>query len=76
MIKALTYIQKKLVWTIPVSMGFGLIFGYLFDTSSLKQLIIPITFIMVYPMMVTFRFMDEFIKARFASHRYRTFPKH
>ncbi len=50
MIKALKYIQKNLVWTIPVSMGFGLIFGYLFDTSSLKQLIIPVTFIMVYPM--------------------------
>jgi len=53
MIKALTYIQKNLVWTIPVSMGAGLIFGYLFDASALKQFIIPVTFVMVYPMMVT-----------------------
>ena len=60
MIKALTYIQKNLVWTIPVSMGFGLIFGYLFDTASLKQLIIPVTFIMVYPMMVTLHVKSVF----------------
>jgi arsenite transporter len=60
MIKALTYIQKNLVWTIPVAMGFGLFFGYLFDTSSLKQLIIPVTFIMVYPMMVTLHVKSVF----------------
>lgn len=53
MIKALTYIQKNLVWTIPVSMAAGLIFGCLFDATALKQFIIPVTFVMVYPMMVT-----------------------
>jgi arsenite transporter len=60
MIKALTYIQKNLVWTIPAAMGFGLLFGYLFDTASLKQLIIPVTFIMVYPMMVTLHVKSVF----------------
>ena len=34
-------------------MTIGLIYGYFFDASPLKQLIIPVTFIMVYPMMVT-----------------------
>ncbi len=53
MIKALTVIQKNLVWAIPVAMGLGLIFGYLFDAGFLKQFIIPVTFVMVYPMMVT-----------------------
>lgn len=53
MLKLLSFIQKNLSWTIPVSMILGLIYGYLFDASSLKQFIIPVTFIMVYPMMVT-----------------------
>lgn len=30
-----------------------MIFGYLFDAGFLKQFIIPVTFVMVYPMMVT-----------------------
>lgn len=42
-----------MVWTIPGSMLLGLIYGYLFDAAPLKQFIVPVTFIMVYPMMVT-----------------------
>jgi len=53
MLGLLSVIQKNLVWAIPVSMMFGLIYGYLFDAAVLKQFIIPVTFIMVYPMMVT-----------------------
>ena len=53
MLKVLSFLQKNLVYTIPVSMMFGLIYGYLFNTAALKQFIIPVTFIMVYPMMVT-----------------------
>jgi ACR3 family arsenite efflux pump ArsB len=34
-------------------MAVGLLYGYFFDASPLKQFIIPVTFIMVYPMMVT-----------------------
>lgn len=34
-------------------MAVGLLYGYLFNASPLKQFIIPVTFIMVYPMMVT-----------------------
>jgi ACR3 family arsenite transporter len=51
--KLLSILQKNLVWSIPISMGLGLIYGYLFDAAWLKQFIIPVTFIMVYPMMVT-----------------------
>ncbi|MEX1298610.1 MAG: hypothetical protein AB1Z38_13590 [Desulfotignum sp.] len=51
MINALTFIQKNLVWAI--AMISGLFFGYLFDAGFLKQFIIPVTFVMVYPMMVT-----------------------
>jgi len=53
MLKFLSVVQKNLVWAIPISMMFGLIYGYLFNAAVLKQFIIPVTFIMVYPMMVT-----------------------
>jgi len=51
--KLLATLQKNLVWAIPISMTLGLLGGYLFDTTALKQVIIPVTFLMVYPMMVT-----------------------
>lgn len=53
MIKKLTKLQQNLVWAIPISMSIGLVYGYLFDASNLRSLIIPITFVMIYPMMVT-----------------------
>ncbi len=54
MFKMLKMLQSNLVYVIPLSMVCGLIGGgYLFDAKPLKQLIIPVTFIMVYPMMVT-----------------------
>jgi arsenite transporter len=52
--KILKLIQKNLVYVIPIAMILGLIGGgYLFNAKPLKQLIIPITFFMVYPMMAT-----------------------
>jgi arsenite transporter len=53
MLKALSFLQKNLVWSIPISMLLGLAAGFLFDAVPLKRLIIPVTFIMVYPMMAT-----------------------
>ena len=54
MLNVLKKLQSNLVYVIPISMICGLIGGgYLFDARPLKQLIIPITFVMVYPMMVT-----------------------
>ena len=53
MLRVLSFLQKNLVWSIPISMGIGLVYGYLLDADPLKNVIIPVTFIMVYPMMVT-----------------------
>jgi arsenite transporter len=54
MVKVLKFIQKNLVYVIPIAMVLGLIGGgYVFNAKPLKQLIIPITFFMVYPMMAT-----------------------
>lgn len=57
---ALVTLQKNLVWSIPISMCVGLIFGYLFNAAFLKQFIIPVTFVMVYPMMVTLNVKNIF----------------
>lgn len=54
--KILIRINKNLVYAIPVLMIFGLVFGSIIDQSiisRMKALIIPLTFLMVYPMMVT-----------------------
>jgi arsenite transporter len=56
----LSKLQKNLVWAIPISMLIGLVYGYFFDATPLKQFIIPITFIMVYPMMVTLNMGNMF----------------
>lgn len=56
----LSTLQKNLVWSIPISMFLGLVFGYLFDAAFLKQFIIPVTFVMVYPMMVTLNIKSIF----------------
>jgi len=49
----LKQLQKNLIWSIPLFMVLGLIFGYFFQVTFLKSWIIPLTFLMVYPMMVT-----------------------
>ena len=49
-------VNKKLTYAIPAMMVAGFIFGIIVDPSTagwLKNLIIPLTFLMVYPMMVT-----------------------
>ncbi len=61
MLNVLKILQNNLVSAIPISMLCGLIGGgYLFDAGPLKQLIIPITFLMVYPMMVTLNLKSIF----------------
>lgn len=50
--KVLGFIQKNLVWSVPVFMVAGLIFGAIANPAFLKALIIPLTFLMVYPMMI------------------------
>ena len=54
--KFLLSINKKLFWAIPVMMSLGFLFGRSVNqetVKSLKALIMPLTFLMVYPMMVT-----------------------
>ncbi|NJL85710.1 MAG: arsenic resistance protein [Leptolyngbyaceae cyanobacterium SM1_1_3] len=50
--KILGFLQKNLVWSIPAFMVAGIIVGALTNPAPLKSLIIPLTFLMVYPMMI------------------------
>ncbi len=50
--KVLGFLQKNLIWTIPAMMAAGLALGGLMPVAGLKSTIIPLTFLMVYPMMV------------------------
>lgn len=56
--KILAFLQRKLIWTIPVAMILGIVSGYLFDMSFIKAFVVPLTFLMVYPMMVNLQ-MDK-----------------
>lgn len=51
---ALMWAQKNLVWSIPAAMLAGLGFGIaVADPAFLRAAILPLTFLMVYPMMVS-----------------------
>ncbi len=58
MFKALAHIKKKLTLYLPMVMVVAVIFGYYFDTSSLKVLLPAIIFLMVYPMMVNLKYKE------------------
>lgn len=58
--KLLTFLQKNLVWTIPAAMVSGLAYGSLWNASPLKSTIVPLTFLMVYPMMVNLQLEKVF----------------
>ncbi len=58
--KLMTKITKNLIIAIPVMMISGFVFGLLFDSAFLKGLIIPFTFLMVYPMMVNLNIKKVF----------------
>lgn len=57
--------QKNLTYTIPLFLIMGLIAGSITDLSGLKILIIPMTFLMVYPMMVNIDFKKFLEKGDF-----------
>lgn len=52
----LSFIQKHLVWTIPAVMLAGVLTGSLIDMKWAKSFILPLTLLMVYPMMVNLPF--------------------
>lgn len=58
--RLLSFLQKNLVWSIPLSMSAGLVCGYLSNADPLKQFIVPVTFIIVYPMMVSLNVKSVF----------------
>ncbi|MBR0573208.1 MULTISPECIES: arsenic resistance protein [Pasteurellaceae] len=53
--KILAVIQKNLVWAIPIVMILGISSGSIFDMRFLKITIVPLTFLMVYPMMINLK---------------------
>lgn len=58
--KILKFSKKNLVAAIPILMAAGLAFGYFFDASFLKNAVLPLTFLMVYPMMVNLQISKIF----------------
>ncbi len=55
MFEMLTMINRRLTLAIPVAMALGFGFGLLAPVGWLKSLIVPLTFLMVYPMMVNLK---------------------
>ncbi len=51
-------LQKRLTLSIPIVMILGMLVGLFFNTDSLQALIIPMTLLMVYPMMVNLKFQE------------------
>lgn len=56
--RLLATINKNLVWAIPAMLLAGFGWGVAVDAAGLKALIIPFTFLMVYPMMVTLKIRE------------------
>ncbi|QEK13472.1 arsenic resistance protein [Crassaminicella thermophila] len=54
----LKILKKHLAKSILASMVLGLIFGYFFDSKFLSMFIIPLTFLMVFPMMVNLNYKE------------------
>lgn len=55
LVRTLAGLNKKLVLAIPVAMSVGLVLGALVDLGPLRVAVLPLTMLMVYPMLVTFR---------------------
>jgi len=58
--KFLSLLKQNLIWSVPSFMIAGIIFGSIFDPSFLKATIIPLTFLMVYPMMINLQIAKVF----------------
>jgi arsenite transporter len=58
--KKIALLQKNLVWNIPIFMILGIIFGWFQEPQFLKAFIMPLTFLMVYPMMVNLQIKKVF----------------
>jgi ACR3 family arsenite efflux pump ArsB len=58
--KLLGQLNKNLLLAIPAMMVAGFVFGLATEPAFLKNLILPFTFLMVYPMMVTLKIREIF----------------
>lgn len=58
--KTLQKVKQNLLLSVLFALIAGLTTGYFFDTSPLKSLILPITILMVYPMMVPLKISQLF----------------
>jgi ACR3 family arsenite transporter len=58
--KVASYLNKQLTIVIPVMLVAGFAYGMLFDARPLQSAILPLTFLMVYPMMVSLRMEKVF----------------
>ncbi len=58
--KFLSWLQKNLTLSIPLAMLAGLLFGIVAEAAFLRWTILPLTFFMVYPMMVTMKVQELF----------------
>lgn len=56
----LSFLNKYLIYNIPIAMILGIISGYYGDPSFLKLFIMPLTFLMVYPMMINLQIKKVF----------------
>lgn len=56
--RMLAFLQQRLTIAIPVMLVLGFIFGVQVDASPLQFLVLPFTFLMVYPMMVNLRLQE------------------
>jgi ACR3 family arsenite efflux pump ArsB len=52
------FASSNLVYLMPIAIIFGLLAGLLFDTSSLKSIIIPVVIIMIYPTTIGVRLRE------------------
>lgn len=55
MFSLLSRLSRHLTLAIPLTMLLGLLYGWAFPAGWMKNLIVPLTFLMVYPMMVTLK---------------------
>ena len=65
MFNILSIVKKRLVWFVAVFMVLGIVNGMIFPGSYLKPFIIPLTILMVYPMMVSMNLKAIFTKCDF-----------
>ena len=54
----LSFIKKNLIVSIMISMVLGLVIGFYFNLSKLQSLILPLTMLMIFPMMVNLKLKE------------------